>query len=198
LEVAADMGSISIQLPPAFIESIPLLHQADLLIVMGTSLTVYPFARLATLVLDNTPRVLMNLERVGDFASSSDDVLLLGKCDEMVRVLCRELGWEEELDDLWMATADSVEVDEDALEKKEKESTEEKKAEGKDDAAGKRSSEDRMKADVDKLTEAIGRGLIITEKEQASSKPKKEKESTKASDGSTGTTKAGSSGEGKL
>jgi NAD-dependent histone deacetylase SIR2 len=79
---------------------------------MGTSLTVHPFAMLATLVNTNCPRVLINLEQVGDFSHRADDVLLLGKCDEMVRELCRELGWEEDLDALWKDTEDSVEKEE--------------------------------------------------------------------------------------
>jgi NAD-dependent histone deacetylase SIR2 len=54
------------------------------------------------------PRVLINLERVGNFGSRSDDVILIGKCDEIVRNLCRKLGWEEELDKLWVETEASV------------------------------------------------------------------------------------------
>ncbi len=54
------------------------------------------------------PRVLINLERVGNFGSRPDDVVLIGKCDEVVRDLCRELGWEEELDKLWAETKASV------------------------------------------------------------------------------------------
>lgn len=77
---------------------------------MGTSLTVHPFASLVDLVPDDCPRVLINLVEVGDF-DRRDDVVLLGKCDEIVQELCRELGWEEELQKAWTATADSVEVD---------------------------------------------------------------------------------------
>ena len=75
---------------------------------MGTSLTVHPFASLAELVVSTCPRVLINLDQVGDFGSRSDDVVLLGKCDDIVRDLCRELGWEAELDELWQATEASV------------------------------------------------------------------------------------------
>lgn len=34
----------------------------------------------------------------------SDDVLLLGRCDDVVRDLCRELGWDETLEREWMKT----------------------------------------------------------------------------------------------
>ncbi|KAF8885676.1 DHS-like NAD/FAD-binding domain-containing protein [Gymnopilus junonius] len=95
-------------LPPQFIQSLPNLRKADLLIVMGTSLTVQPFASLAGMVDTTCPRVLINLDRVGDFGSRSDDVVLLGKCDDIVRDLCKELGWEEELNELWETTKETV------------------------------------------------------------------------------------------
>lgn len=78
--------------------------------MIGTSLTVHPFASLADLVPDNCPRVLVNLDEVGHFYKQ-DDIVLLGKCDDIVRKLCCELGWGEELERAWAATADSVEVD---------------------------------------------------------------------------------------
>ncbi|KAF8810218.1 NAD-dependent deacetylase sirtuin-2 [Phlegmacium glaucopus] len=95
-------------LPPEFINSVPSMRSADLLIVMGTSLTVRPFASLAGMVGDSCPRVLINLDHVGDFGSRADDVILLGKCDETVRELCKELGWENELLRLWEETEASV------------------------------------------------------------------------------------------
>ena len=84
------------------------MRTADLLIVMGTSLTVHPFASLAGMVRDSCPRVLINLDHVGDFGSRADDVILLGKCDEIVTELCKELGWEKELVGLWEKTKASV------------------------------------------------------------------------------------------
>jgi len=96
------------QLPPSFARAVPNLPYADLLIVMGTSLTVHPFASLAGRVGPYCPRVLINLERVGNFGSRPDDLVLLGACDDIVRDICRELGWEEELDGLWQKTEASV------------------------------------------------------------------------------------------
>ncbi|KAG1731808.1 DHS-like NAD/FAD-binding domain-containing protein [Suillus paluster] len=95
-------------LPDEFHRSIRNLREADLLIVLGTSLTVHPFASLVDRVPNDCPRVLINLDEVGHF-NKPDDVLLLGKCDEVVRELCRELGWEEELDAAWEKTKDSLE-----------------------------------------------------------------------------------------
>jgi NAD+-dependent protein deacetylase SIR2 len=88
--------------------AVPSLESADLLIVIGTSLTVHPFASLAGMVEDSCPRVLINLDQVGDFGSRADDVILLGKCDEIVTELCKELGWKEELLRLWEQTEASV------------------------------------------------------------------------------------------
>jgi NAD-dependent histone deacetylase SIR2 len=95
-------------LPPEFINAVPSMQTADLLIVMGTSLTVHPFASLAGMVRGSCPRVLINLDLVGDFGSRADDVILLGKCDEIVTELCKELGWEKELLGLWENTKASV------------------------------------------------------------------------------------------
>jgi len=95
-------------LPPEFIRAVPSMETADLLIVMGTSLTVHPFASLAGMVRESCPRVLINLDHVGDFGSRADDVILLGKCDEIVTELCKELGWEKQLSRLWEKTKASV------------------------------------------------------------------------------------------
>ena len=44
--------------------------------------------------------MLINLVDVGAF-NRKDDMVFLGKCDNIVRELCRELGWEEELEKMW-------------------------------------------------------------------------------------------------
>ncbi|CDO77133.1 hypothetical protein BN946_scf184657.g8 [Trametes cinnabarina] len=73
------------------------LQSADLLFVIGTSLTIPQFAPLATLVPQACPRVLIHMDFAGDIGMRSDDVLLLGKCDDIIRDLCKELGWEDVL-----------------------------------------------------------------------------------------------------
>ena len=78
---------------------------------MGTSLTVHPFAQLPSLTRRDVPRLLINLENVGDLGSRPNDVVKLGDCDTVVRELCEELGWLEELNRLWDATADTVDKD---------------------------------------------------------------------------------------
>lgn len=79
---------------------------ADLLIVMGTSLQVYPFAGLIEMVGPYCPRLLINKEVVGVTANGGADgkflffeqdnyrdVLYEGACDEGVNELVRLLGW---------------------------------------------------------------------------------------------------------
>lgn len=77
---------------------------ADLCIVMGTSLSVQPFAGLPGFCSPGVPRVLINLERVGDLGSRPDDVLLLQECDDGVRNLATALGWMDELEAYWNET----------------------------------------------------------------------------------------------
>ncbi|KAF7712644.1 NAD-dependent protein deacetylase class 1 [Penicillium ucsense] len=91
-------------LPSSFHDSRDLPGQADLCIVMGTSLSVQPFASLPQLCSPGVPRVLINMERVGGLGSRPGDVLLLGDCDAGVRKLARAMGWEEELEALWEET----------------------------------------------------------------------------------------------
>lgn len=87
------------------------LRAADLLIIMGTSLKVQPFASLVGLVDDDVPRLLINREEVGtepqpilkllgfiddraldfDDATRYRDACFLGDCDEGVRQLAAHL-----------------------------------------------------------------------------------------------------------
>ncbi|EOA84570.1 uncharacterized protein SETTUDRAFT_91061, partial [Exserohilum turcica Et28A] len=93
------------QLPSSFFDNRDLPAEADLCIVMGTSLSVHPFASLPQLCRDKTPRLLINQERVGDMGSRADDVLLLEDCDAGVRKLADACGWLDELEALWATTA---------------------------------------------------------------------------------------------
>jgi NAD-dependent histone deacetylase SIR2 len=92
------------QLPAAFFENRILPSQADLAIVMGTSLSVHPFASLPQLCEDGAPRLLINSEQVGEIGSRPDDVLMLEDCDTGVRKLAEACGWLEELEALWAET----------------------------------------------------------------------------------------------
>ncbi|KAL6865564.1 Sir2 histone deacetylase Hst2 [Amphichorda felina] len=97
-------------LPSAFSEQSHLLEMADLVLVIGTSLSVYPFAGLPEMARDSKPRVLFNLERVGNMGTRADDVLALGDCDSGIRKLADELGWRDELEELWKSVVGEEEA----------------------------------------------------------------------------------------
>eukprot|EP00397_Hematodinium_sp_SG-2012_P030329 GEMP01032119.1.p1 GENE.GEMP01032119.1~~GEMP01032119.1.p1 ORF type:complete len:339 (+),score=68.56 GEMP01032119.1:513-1529(+) len=86
------------------------LEEADMLIIIGTSLVVSPFCLLTEMVKSTTPRVLINMEAVGkrvglqyDDIDNYRDVFLQGMCDEQVLALCEELGWSLELKEMLAA-----------------------------------------------------------------------------------------------
>ncbi|KAG9009524.1 Sir2 histone deacetylase Hst2 [Tulasnella sp. JGI-2019a] len=107
--VKPDIVFFGEDLPKDFTKAVNYLNDADLLIIMGTSLTVHPFAGLRSRVPASCPRILINLDKVGDIGSRSDDVVLLMDCDEAVRKLCDEIGdgWRKELEELWKGTEGS-------------------------------------------------------------------------------------------
>ncbi|XP_069801177.1 NAD-dependent protein deacetylase sirtuin-2 [Dendropsophus ebraccatus] len=92
-------------------------QKVDLLIVMGTSLQVQPFASLVGKVPSKTPRLLINKEKTGegdsffgllglgggmDFDSEKAyrDVAWLGNCDDGCLALADFLGWKAELEEM--------------------------------------------------------------------------------------------------
>ena len=92
-------------LPVKFTENVEKdFKNCDLLIVMGTSLLVNPFAKLTCMVDEDCPRLLINRELVGDFEpyiSESDenyrDVFIQGDCDDGCLKLAKKLGITKEL-----------------------------------------------------------------------------------------------------
>ncbi|XP_062503251.1 NAD-dependent protein deacetylase sirtuin-2-like [Corticium candelabrum] len=90
------------------------LPRCDMLIVIGTSLTVQPFASLAGRVPKTTPRLLINRDKAGEtdplmvmlgmgsgfnFSSEGNyrDVFQEGDCDDGCVALAELLGWKDEL-----------------------------------------------------------------------------------------------------
>ena len=100
--VKPDIVFFGESLPSDFFKYQGEVKKAKLVIVIGTSLTVYPFAVLPQLAARDVPRVLINNEIVGDFGEDSErkDIIYEGDCDEAVRELAEELGWTEQLLDL--------------------------------------------------------------------------------------------------
>ncbi|KAG6868260.1 hypothetical protein C0993_005751 [Termitomyces sp. T159_Od127] len=137
-------------LPDRFIKTIPAVGQADLLLIIGTSLTVHPFASLAGMADRSCHRVLINLERVGDIGRRSRDIVLLGECDAIVRELCAALGWAEELDIAWAETVMTTEAG-----GKAKNESEGKEGEGKE--------EDELEKEINKIADVIEKQLDLAE-----------------------------------
>lgn len=102
--VKPDIVFFGEQLPMEFHLNRTLPSTADLCIIIGTSLTVQPFASLPSFCAEGVPRLLINLERVGSLGSRADDVLLLKDCDTGIRMFAAALGWAEELEALWAET----------------------------------------------------------------------------------------------
>lgn len=97
-------------LPKAFDHSAHQTVMADLVLILGTSLTVFPFAGLPDMARDSKPRVLFNMEQVGSIGSRADDVLELGPCDKGIRKLADLLGWRDELEELWKSVVGEEET----------------------------------------------------------------------------------------
>lgn len=76
----------------------------DLLIVMGTALSVQPFGSLPYMVEDDVPRVVINLTSVGDFAydkkDNKRDVFIKDYTDEATQKLADLFGFGEKLREL--------------------------------------------------------------------------------------------------
>lgn len=100
--VKPDIVFFGEQLPSTFFSNATVPQEADLIMVVGTSLTVHPFAGLPRLAGHSVPRLLFNMEQVGDFGTRADDVLYLGECDDGIRKLADELGWRDELEKMWL------------------------------------------------------------------------------------------------
>lgn len=130
-------------LPESFFLNRTLPAEADLCIIMGTSLSVQPFASLPSMCKEGVPRVLINMERVGGIGGRPDDVLLLGDCDAGVRKFARAMGWEHELEDLWEATNPDPQARE-------------------EENAPLQDRDERLQAEVDRLTDEIDRSLGLT------------------------------------
>ncbi|KAI1295642.1 NAD-dependent protein deacetylase sirtuin-2 [Halotydeus destructor] len=108
-------------LPPRFFQLISTdFEDCDLLLIMGTSLTVQPFASLVDSVKAHVPRLFINMTKCGevpsymrllgmksgfDFDSKHNfrDVMCLGASDEKCGDLADKLGWKTELDALVIA-----------------------------------------------------------------------------------------------
>lgn len=142
--VKPDIVFFGEQLPESFYSNHSVPAEADLVIIIGTSLSVQPFASLPQLATDDVPRVLLNLERVGGIGSRPDDVCILGDCDSGIRKLADSLGWREELEKLWSEVGGEP-----------KENAKEE-----EDA---RTKDETLEAEIEKLTSEINHTLNVSQ-----------------------------------
>ncbi|KAJ8417099.1 hypothetical protein AAFF_G00283260 [Aldrovandia affinis] len=101
------------ELPSNFFLYLTDFPMADLLIVMGTSLEVEPFASLASAVRGSASRLLINRDLVGPFSWGSprhNDVAELGDVVRGIRKLTDALGWKQELDALMAGNSEKVQA----------------------------------------------------------------------------------------
>ena len=140
--VKPDIVFFGESLPEAFHLNRTLPAAADLAIILGTSLSVQPFASLPSFVREEVPRILINLERVGGLGSRADDVLLLGECDTGVRRLAEALGWLDELEELWQRTCPTKEDQQEQLPAK--------------------TRDEKLEEEVDQLTRDIDKTLKLS------------------------------------
>ncbi|NXN14538.1 SIR3 deacetylase, partial [Indicator maculatus] len=100
--VKPDIVFFGEELPQRFLLHLADFPRADLLLVIGTSLEVEPFASLAGAVGSSVPRVLINRDLVGPFAQCQrhNDVAQLGDVVSGVERLVELLGWAQEMQTL--------------------------------------------------------------------------------------------------
>ncbi|XP_042191035.1 NAD-dependent protein deacetylase sirtuin-3 isoform X2 [Callorhinchus milii] len=78
-------------------------YKSDLLIVMGTSLEIEPFAGIVNSVQPNVPRLLLNRDPVGPFQGKclkKTDVRALGDLTKSIQLFVDMVGWKNDLDEL--------------------------------------------------------------------------------------------------
>jgi len=100
--VKPDITFFGEPLPKKFSDqALPDMKSAKVVLCMGTSLSVQPFANLAKE--RNSPeakRILVNRVVPSSYKQRKDNLVLLGECDDQIWELARALGWEQELEKL--------------------------------------------------------------------------------------------------
>ena len=71
-----------------------------MILVIGTSLSVSPFNQLPHLAPDDIPLVIMNREPITHLKGQNNKYIF-GNCDDSILRLCKGLGWEKELMELY-------------------------------------------------------------------------------------------------
>ncbi|XP_068004586.1 NAD-dependent protein deacetylase sirtuin-3, mitochondrial isoform X6 [Melanerpes formicivorus] len=110
--VKPDIVFFGEELPQRFLLHLADFPLAELLLVIGTSLEVEPFASLAGAVGSSVPRVLINRELVGPFAQRPrhGDVAQLGDVLSGLDRLVGLLGWAQELQALIQSETEKLDA----------------------------------------------------------------------------------------
>ncbi|CEP63567.1 histone deacetylase HST2 LALA0_S08e05556g [Lachancea lanzarotensis] len=87
-------------------DDLEIMNKDYIVIVAGTSLAVYPFASLPTEIPTSVKRALVNLQKVGDFKANprKSDIVFSGPTELAAEELAKQLGWQEEFQELVEAT----------------------------------------------------------------------------------------------
>ncbi|XP_076121816.1 NAD-dependent protein deacetylase sirtuin-3 [Alosa pseudoharengus] len=101
--VKPDVVFFGEDLPQKYFQHTTDFPKADLLMIMGTSLQIEPFASLVNTVRSTVPRLLLNRNAVGPFERRPlrrGDYMELGDLSESVSKLAQVLGWHQEIQEL--------------------------------------------------------------------------------------------------
>ncbi|XP_063052509.1 NAD-dependent protein deacetylase sirtuin-3 [Engraulis encrasicolus] len=101
--VKPDVVFFGEDLPQTYFQHTTDFPKADLLLIMGTSLQIEPFASLVNTVRPTVPRLLLNRVAVGPFERKPlrrGDHMELGDLSESVRKLTQILGWHQDIQEL--------------------------------------------------------------------------------------------------
>lgn len=101
--VKPDIVLFGESLPRKVFDNIGAICDADLIIIMGSSLRVAPFNQFIALARKDTPSLTINNEEPlgGCLLAPRRNVFLQSSCDEGVRKICELLQWHGELDDIY-------------------------------------------------------------------------------------------------
>ncbi|KAI5791985.1 putative SIR2 family histone deacetylase [Geopyxis carbonaria] len=171
--VKPDITFFGEALPAEFHDSLSIVGEADVAVVMGSSLSVYPFAALPQQVPEDVPRLLVNRELAGDLGTRREDVTWLGGCDEGVKVLAEALGWWDEVVALWRSFRVGEGVMGVGLPELE-ESLEERLAGEDGGLAEERDA--RLLREVEAITAEVEKGMAVSERHEAWVREQLEKE----------------------
>lgn len=101
--VKPDIVFFGEDLPKRFYEFSKDFGNADLLIIMGTSLSIEPFASMVNSVRPNVPRLLLNRHLVGPFKKKplkNTDVAEVGELTDSTTKFAEALRWTTEIEEL--------------------------------------------------------------------------------------------------